>query len=240
MDNIVIKYGFKLPDETREDYVLTIDGNTLELIRSETSVSPDWARLDFCQCSNCSLDIAIHPYCPLMVNLTEIVKGFDRILSYDEVLLKVVTEERYVVQKTTAQRALSSLMGLIIAASACPHTVFFKPMARFHLPLANSDETMYRAASTYLLAEYFRKKSSNTKNSFDITGLGSIYKDMQIVNAAIADRLRSASTSDSSVNAIVLLDMYAKAVPYFIVESMEEIEYLFAAYVNSFTQLSEE
>ena len=233
MDNIVIKYGFKLPDDTREDYVLTIDGDTLELIRTDTIQPPDWARLDFCKCSNCTLDNQTHPYCPLVVNLTEIVKGFDRILSHDKVILKVVTEERYVAQKTTAQRALSSLMGLIIAASACPHTVFFKPMARFHLPLANSDETMYRAASTYLLAEYFKQKKGGAKNSFDITGLGRIYKDMQIINAAIAERLRSASSADSSVNAIVLLDMFAKAVPYFVDESMEEIEYLFAAYVNS-------
>ncbi len=233
MDNIVIKYGFKLPDETREDYVLTIDGNTLELIRTETSQPPEWAKLEFCKCSNCTLDSSEHPYCPLMINLTEIVKGFDRILSHDEVVLKVVTAERYVAQKTTAQRGLSSLMGLIIAASACPHTVFFKPMARFHLPLANEDETMYRAAATYLLAEYFRQKKDSSKNSFDITGLGRIYKDMQIINSAIADRLRSASTADSSVNAIVLLDMFAKAVPYFVEESMEEIEYLFAAYVNS-------
>lgn len=234
MENIGIKYSFKLPDETREDYLLTIDSETLELVRPDDLQPPEWARLDFCRCSNCTLTSEEHPYCPLMLNLTSIVRGFDRILSHEIVLLKVVTEERYVAQKTSAQRALSSLMGLLIASSACPHTVFFKPMARFHLPLANAEETMYRAASTYLLAEYFRQKENGNRDGIDLDGLGKIYKDMQIINAAVAERLRSATSADASVNAIVLLDMFAKSVPYFIEESMEEIRYLFSAYVDSF------
>lgn len=233
LEDINIKYSFKLPDDTLEDYQLTIDGNTLELIRSDKAQPPDWARLDFFTCSNCSLDVAEHPYCPLMMNLIEIVKGFDRILSHDIVLLKVVTEERYIAQKTSAQRALSSLMGLAMASSACPHTVFFKPMARFHLPLANAEETMYRAASNYLLAEYFRQKEDGSTSRFTLEGLGRIYKDMQIINSAIASRLRGASSADSSINAIILLDMFAKAVPYFIEESMSEIRYLFSSYLDS-------
>lgn len=233
MENIVIKYSFKLPDDTKEEYVLNIDGNSLELILDDITTIPDWARLDYCQCSNCTLDVKEHPYCPIMINLVGIVKGFDRILSHDTVVLKVVTEERYIAQKTSAQRALSSLMGLVIAASGCPHTVFFKPMARFHLPLANAEETLYRAASTYLLGQYFKTKKGNIDdNSYDLTGLGYIYKAMQIINVSIADRLRTASTADSSVNAIVLLDMFAKVVPFFIDESLEKIEYLFSQYVK--------
>ncbi len=233
MENIVIKYGFKLPDDTKEEYVLNIDGTSLELILDKKDTLPDWAKLDYCQCSNCTLDVGKHPYCPIMINLVGIVKGFDRILSHETVLLKVVTEERYIAQKTSAQRALSSLMGLVIAASGCPHTVFFKPMARFHLPLANSEETLYRAASTYLLGQYFKTKKGNIDdNSYDLAGLGSIYKDMQTINVSIAERLRTASSADSSVNAIVLLDMFAKVVPFFIDESLEKIEYLFSQYVK--------
>lgn len=233
MENIVIKYSFKLPDDTKEEYILNIDGESLELILEKQEVMPDWAKLEYCQCSNCTLDVKDHPYCPIMINLVGIVKGFDRILSHEQLILKVVTEERYIAQKTSAQRALSSLMGLVIAASGCPHTMFFKPMARFHLPLANSEETLYRAASTYLLGQYFKTKSGTLEdNSYDLSGLGYIYKAMQIINVSIADRLRTASTADSSVNAIVLLDMFAKVVPFFIDESLEKIEYLFKKYID--------
>lgn len=235
MENIVIKYNFKLPDDTKEEYILNIDGNSLELILDDIETKPDWARLEYCQCSNCTLDVKDHPYCPIMIKLVGIVRGFDRILSHEKVVLKVVTEERYVAQKTSAQRALSSLMGLVIAASGCPHTVFFKPMARFHLPLANSEETLYRAASTYLLAQYFKTKKGNLDdngNSYDLTGLGYIYKAMQIINVSLADRLRTASVADSSVNALVLLDMFAKVVPFFIDESLEKLEYLFSQYID--------
>ena len=57
-------------------------------------------------------------------------------------------------------------------------------------------------------------KGNIDDNSYDLTGLGYIYKAMQIINVSIAERLRTASSADSSVNAIVLLDMFAKVVPF--------------------------
>jgi hypothetical protein len=54
-------------------------------------------------------------------------------------------------------------MGLLIAGSSCPYTHFFKPMARFHLPFANKDETLWRAAATYLLARYFTARGSSRR-----------------------------------------------------------------------------
>jgi hypothetical protein len=48
----------------------------------------------------------------------------------------------------------------------------------------------------------------------------------------MATRVRSGSKTDSSVNAIVLLDMYAKAMPYVIRQSLEELRYLFEPFLN--------
>jgi len=45
-------------------------------------------------------------------------------------------------------------------------------------------------------------------------------------------RLRSASEKDSAANALVLLDLFAKAVPYAIEDSLEEVRYLFAPYLG--------
>lgn len=166
-----------------------------------------------------------------MLNLVDIVKRFDHILSYDEISMEVIMDERCISRRTTAQRGLSSLMGIVIASSGCPHTVFFKPMVRFHLPLASEEETLYRATSMYLLAQYFLQKEGK-KADFELHGLEQIYNNIHLLNTAIAERLRAASKTDSSVNAIIMLDMYAKAMPYAIEESLEEIRYLFTPYLT--------
>jgi hypothetical protein len=121
-------------------------------------------------------------------------------------------------------------MGLVMATSGCPHTAFFKPMARFHLPLASEEETVYRATSMYLLAQYFLKKEGQNAD-LELKGLREIYHNMHTVNTAIAERLRGASETDSTVNAIVLLDMYALTLPYVIDESLEEIRHLFRPFL---------
>ena len=141
--------------------------------------------------------------------------------------MEVVTEQRWIAQRTTAQLGISSMMGLVIAACGCPHTAFFKPMAWFHLPLASEEETLFRATSFYMLAQYYSQKDGRAAD-FEFEGLAKIYQNMQTVNCAIAQRLREATANDSSVNAIVILDSFAQIVPFAIEESLEELRYLFS------------
>ena len=105
-------------------------------------------------------------------------------------------------------------------------------MARFHLPLASNEETVYRATSMYLLAQYFLRKEG-VRTDLELDGLMRIYEEMQIINVAIAERLRAATTTDSSVNAIVVLDVYAKTVGMVIEGSLERIRYIFAPYFQN-------
>lgn len=200
--------------------------NAIRLVDEQRYPPPDWARLEQHQCPNCSLNSAQAPHCPAALNLAPLVTSFEHLLSHDEVLLEVITQERKISQATTIQRAVSSLMGLLMAASDCPLTTFFKPMARFHLPLASEEETIYRAAATYMLTQYFRNRRGLVPD-FALEGLNEIYRHIQEVNSAMAQRLRGSSKSDSSVNAIILLDMYAKAMPYAIKQALEELAYLF-------------
>jgi len=123
------------------------------------------------------------------------------------------------------------MMGLVIATCGCPHTAFFKPMGRFHLPLASNEETLFRATSMYLLAQYFLKMEGRHAD-LELEGLTKIYQNMQIVNVAIANRLRSTSMSDSSINAIIILDNYAKSLPYAIEKSLENLRHLFLPFLS--------
>jgi hypothetical protein len=152
-------------------------------------------------------------------------------LSYDAVDVEVITAERTVVKHTTAQRTISSLMGLVTATSGCPHTDYLKPLARFHLPLASEEETIFRASAMYLLAQYFRHKQG-LEADLELRGLTQRYRELHEVNLAMAQRLRAATSTDAAANAVVLLDLFAKSLPYAIEESLGEIAYLFKPYFD--------
>ncbi|WP_275096697.1 DUF6901 family protein [Sedimenticola hydrogenitrophicus] len=229
MGTIDIQYRFGLKNGHSETIDIRLDDRTLDRINLNGTPPPEWTELGFQQCPLCPLTGPNHPHCPVALGLADIAHRFDTIVSYDEIDLEVVTRERRVTQQTTAQRAISSLLGLIIATSGCPHTAYFKPMARFHLPLASEENTIYRAAGMYLLAQFFLRKEDSVSDP-GLTGLRRIYENLHQVNLHIARRLKSATLTDSSVNAIVLLDSFTSTLPYVIEDHLDEITYLFTAY----------
>lgn len=231
MNTIVIKYRFRFPDNSSEEFKLELNPINLELTRNIPQSLPEWTKLDFHQCPHCPLDIELYPYCPLAANIVNIVLRFNGLISYDKIWVDVITQERRISQYTTAQKAISSMMGLIIATCGCPHTAFFKAMGRFHLPLASNEETLFRATSMYLLAQYFLKMEGLPAR-LELEGLTKIYRNIQIVNVAIANRLRSTSISDSSINAIVILDNFAKSLPYAIEKSLKDLRHLFLPFFS--------
>ena len=170
----------------------------------------------------------------MAVRLVPLVELFGKVRSYEEVTAHVESEERTVTKRTTVQRALRSLMGLLSATSECPHVGFLRPMAHFHLPFSSAEETIYRVASMYLLAQYFRKQQGQPADS-GLEGLKAHYHDLQQVNASMAKRLAeisahdAKSNGDSSVNALVLLDVFAQSMPDSIDAQLEELRPAFQA-----------
>jgi hypothetical protein len=160
-----------------------------------------------------------------------VVDRFDGNISCDVVDVEVAAGDRRILQNTTLQRALGSFMGLIMAVSGCPHTAFFKPMARFHLPLATEEETIYRALSMYRLAQYYTCMTGGSNDS-GLEGLKRIYENLHKVNVAVAKRIRGATRTDSSINAVIVLDMFTKSVPYDIDDKMASIQNLFGGYLE--------
>lgn len=229
MNPITIKYHFLMEDGQQENFDVQLDSERMEVIPASCDSLPEWTRLAFQQCPNCTLSVAEHPHCPAAVNMVDVVHRFDALLSHDETTVRVEAEDRRIRASTTVQRAVSSLMGLLMAASACPITIFFKPMARFHWPFASIDETLWRAISTYLLAQYFHHNEGGVADT-QLTGLSLIYQEVQTVNVAFAKRLRNACHYDGMVNGIILLDMFAKSMPDAIDEAFAEIEHLFAPF----------
>ncbi len=230
IETLFIEYRFTLADGSEEIFYFRLDARKLELLTDTPELLPSWTELPFHQCPHCPLDPDTHPHCPLAAKLVNIVSRLDRLISYDTIHVDVITEERLFSLDATVQTGISSLMGLVSATSGCPRTAFFKPMARFHLPLANAEETIFRAASMYLLAQYFVKKTGQ-EAELSIEGLREIYQNIRIVNKNITERLRDASTTDSLKNAVVVLDMYAFAFTDVVQENLGKLEYLFAPFL---------
>ncbi len=219
-------YHFQFPDGHRE---------SLQVVPEDTGTPgrelPDWTRLEFEQCPNCPLTPSQSPRCPMAVRYVPLIELFGKVRSYEEVTAEVETDERTTTKRTAVQRVLRSLMGLLAASSDCPHVTFLKPMAHFHLPFASKDETVFRVASSYLLAQYFLRKEGKESDP-GLEGLKAHYRNLQHVNGGMAKRIGAIEVEDGALNALVLLDLFAQSLPDSIDADLEELQPAFEKILN--------
>jgi hypothetical protein len=228
-----IEYRFILPDGSQETFTLELEADGVLRRSAEHQPLPGWTALEFHQCAHCPLAVAQTPGCPAAGALVSVVGRMDHLVSFDELELEVRQAGRTLRQGASAQEAISSLLGLLMATSGCPHTGFLRPMARFHQPLADELETTYRSTSMYLLAQYFRHRDGLAPD-LDLDGLSRAYAMLHEVNEGMVKRLRAASRTDSTLNAVVILDLYTLLLPEAIGEALENIRPLFASYFASY------
>lgn len=232
MNELRIVYRLHAESGENAEFAIRLDAATLALQMPPRPEPPFWVALGHHQCAGCRLDAATSPLCPMAAALSDLLDFARSLVSHCGLQMTVVTPEREIHAATTAQRALSSLMGLVMATCACPDVAWLRPMARFHLPLASEEETIYRAASMYLMAQYFRQRAG-AETDFDLAGLADRYQRLHVINVAMAKRLRSAVDKDAPVNAVILLDLFAKAMPSSVGDSLAELEYLFRPYLTA-------
>ncbi|HSC08949.1 MAG TPA: hypothetical protein VLD59_19145 [Steroidobacteraceae bacterium] len=231
MTPVRIRYRFVLPDGRRESFDLKFDPQDFRLLNPQPAELPFWTALDCKQCENCPLKVETHPHCPVAVHLVGIIERLEKLVSYDQVRIDVVTAERTVTHETTAQQALSSLLGLIIATSGCPRTEFLRPMARFHLPFASELETVYRSVSMYALAQLI-KAGNGTPPDTSLEGLKKAYGELHRVNRGLAKRIGAATGGDPARNAVALLDAYTTLLPNAIEQALADMRPLFGALLD--------
>ena len=230
MASITITYRIKLSQKITEVFEFKLDDKTGDLAVEPPVNPPAWTALEYQQCSHCPLDKTVHPHCPVALQLNHFIQRFHDTSSIDEVDLEVITEERHISQTVPLQRAIGSMLGLVSPTCGCPKAAYMKPMARFHLPLSSEEETLFRVTGMFLLGQYLLDKNSRVKSAGNFSGLKAIYEELHILNKAIATRLRGATESDSSKNAIALLDMYSNLMPLMIDDHLPALSDLFSAY----------
>ncbi len=229
-ETIRFLYTFEFPDSTEKEFEVQLNAKTLELSTKKDLPKPAWTKLKYKQCEQCPLGDE-HEYCPVAVNLSALVESFKDSVSYESTNVRVQTNERIYEKATTLQKGLSSIIGMYMVTSACPVMDKLRPMVRFHLPFGSMEETVYRAVSMYLTAQYLLMRKGKTPD-WDLKKLVEIYKAVTHVNRGISNRLSSASEEDANMNAVVILSAYAEMVPFSIEHRLAELEYIFSEYTK--------
>ena len=221
-----IRYVFDLPDGTKRAMDFRFDARDFRLANAVPPVAPFWAELEFCQCANCPLSAAQQPHCPAALQMVGPIEQLKSLVSFDTVAVTVTQAERTIHVETSAQHAMVSVLGLIMATAGCPWTDHLRPMARCHLPFASETETVYRSVSMYLLARELMGESDEP--AYD--ALKALYENLHVVNRGIAKRLGAATRTDPARNAIAILDTYTTSLPAALARSLDELEPLFDAW----------
>ena len=226
-DPVVIGYRLSTDQGSDSSYEVRLDRSSGRLQSGGEGDHADWTRLEHQQCKHCPLTPADTPWCPAALAIEEVVDRFDPQPSHARCTLEVTDERRTVLTKDVpVQLALRSIMGLLIAASGCPHTDFLRPMARFHLPLSSREETNYRVTTMWLMREYFQARRGNDAAP-TMNGLVDAYQALSVLNRALANRVRTAARTDAPINAVVSLDTLAMFVPMAVGAELDELEGLF-------------
>jgi len=223
-------YTFQFPDNTEKQFEVRLNAKTLELVNKKDLPKPAWTKLKYKQCEHCPLGDE-HEYCPVAVNLSALVESFKDSISYESTNVRVQTNERIFEKMTTVQKGLSSIVGIYMVTSDCPVMDKLRPMVRFHLPFGSIEETVYRAVSMYLTAQYLLMRQGKTPD-WDLRKLVEIYRAVNDVNRGISNRLASASEEDANTNAVVILSAYAEMIPFSIERHLAELEYIFSEYTK--------
>jgi hypothetical protein len=222
----VVKYHFIFDSGSERDFTVQLDPTTLQDTSPQPNPPPDWAKLDYQKCPNCPLRSEDVPYCPAATSLSSVVPAFADIHSFEKADIRVEVSGRVITSRTDVQTGLGSLLGLQLAASGCPVLAKLRPMVRFHLPFATQEETIFRATAMYLVGQYLRAQAGEVPD-WSLVGLADIYRAVGIVNRAFALRLRAAGKKDANLNAVIVLDCFAKAMPEVVAAPLKEFQYLF-------------
>ena len=221
-----IRYRFDLPDGSTKTLEFAFDSIDFKMQMVPLADPPFWTELGFSRCANCPLDPAQNPHCPAAVRMAPAMEPLKALVSFDTVGVTVIQAERTMFAQTTAQQAMSSVLGLIMATSGCPWTGHLRPMARFHLPFASEAETIYRSICMFLLAREI--VDENAPPGF--SALEELYRNLHVVNRDMSRRLGAATRTDPARNAIALLDTFTTLLPAAIERSLDELEPLFDAW----------
>ncbi len=229
-----ITYLFKFQEDGSELRIETASA-TDHGVKKIPKQPAAWTKLEYCQCSNCPLKRDKNEYCPAALDIQPIIEEFRKMPGFTKVEVKVLSEEREYRKTTGLEEGLRSLMGLVMANSDCPILANLKPMAFTHLPFASQDEFIIRSAGTYLLRQYFNMKDEK-EGDWELDGLVSLNRELQLVNQAVWQRVHSACEGDSNLKALLSFFTLSSSVSYSLETQLNKLK---GRFLNQTTSLKD-
>lgn len=162
---------------------------------------PVWSELGCHRCPACPLEERSHKHCPAAVAIAPVAEAAGHRRSTERVLVQVVAGTRTTTKHTDLQDALRSFIGLQMSTSGCPAFERLRPLARFHLPFASPEETLWRVAGSFAVDAFHR----GLNRAQWWSELRAQYAQLGAMNRAFCQRLRERLPGDAGVNAIVTL-----------------------------------
>ena len=216
-----LQYKFTYDDGSTHSF--DVDMDRVHHPPAPGSTHAPWTGLGFSQCKNCPLQESSTPRCPAAVDVEAIASRFASALAHTTAHVEVITKERTYTRRCDVQTALRSLLGVVMATSGCPILSELRGLARYHLPFATIEETLFRTTSAYLLRQYFIHKEGVRQPDWDLKGLNHFYNELQTVNRCFKLRLDAASDNDANLNAISSLAYLSMAVSFSIDDELLQL-----------------
>ncbi|HLD68333.1 MAG TPA: hypothetical protein VJA19_20115 [Pseudomonas sp.] len=224
------------------EYRITLDDNhefsyRIELSRDYdqevAAAAPKWTRLEYQQCSNCPLKKEQYSHCPAAVDLHRVIEDFHGLPAFKKAQVWVRTPEREYSKHVGLEEGLRSLLGVIMATSACPMLGKLKPMAQNHLPFASSQEFTLRAVSLYLARQYFNLREGRHAD-WELKGLVRMFQQLQLVNQAFWQRIHDTCEGDSNLKAFLTFFSMSTSMTYSLETQLQKIRPLVMSAGDSF------
>lgn len=216
---MAIEYRVTLDDAHEFSYRIELDRQYDAL---EASSAPKWTRLEHQQCSNCPLSRDDFSHCPAAVDLHQVIGDFHGLPAFTKALVWVRTPEREYTKQVGLEEGLRSLLGVIMATSACPILGRLKPMAHNHLPFASNQEFALRAVSLYLTEQYFNSREARPAD-WELKGLVKQFQQLQLVNQAFWQRIHDVCEGDSNLKAFLTFFSMSSSMTYSLQTQLQKI-----------------
>ncbi len=216
-----IDYVFEFSDSKQLAYQVDVERTQVADDWANDNAE-EWARLEYCQCTNCPLSKA-EQYCPAALDIQRLVADFKTQPAFQKVDVRVSTPDRNYSKHTGLEEGLRSLMGLVLATSKCPILSELKPMAQHHMPFASSDEFILRNVSIYLIQQHFEMRGEG-KPDWEMKGLVDRNKRLQLVNQALWQRIHTVCEGDSNLKALLSFFSMASSVSFSLESQMQKLK----------------
>lgn len=211
-----VTYRIKQPDGETVEFDIRLDEHGL--LEGMTDTGPDWTCLEGERCGDCT---ARHKNCRAAVAIAPVVDAFKAMDSLQQVKVCVTMGDATTEVNCSVAKVATSIMGLCMAASGCSKIAPFRAMALYHQPFSTLEETVIRAAGFMLLGRW----AHGTLAAEDPFGpLIDAWERLEEVNARIGRSLQDYCHTDSALNGLVNLDIFAKAGPFGLTNALEALK----------------